>query len=110
LNVLLHVPCTRFLGPEPSNNALILPMNRALRRDGMPTACLFGCSDPAHTGAHQPRCHGQDPVADAHAASITFAGRPPTTTTSDWPSARKLSPASALIARHPRLGTVQAMV
>src|SRR5580692_5169183 len=39
----------RPLGPEPSNNSLICPMNRALRRDGMPTACLFGCSDPAHT-------------------------------------------------------------
>src|ERR1700692_2172746 len=39
----------RPLGPEPSNNALICPMNRPFRRDGMPTACLFGCSDPAHT-------------------------------------------------------------
>jgi hypothetical protein len=41
----------RPLGPEPSHNSLIYPMNRALRRDGMPTACLFGCSDPAHTAA-----------------------------------------------------------
>jgi integrase len=39
----------RPLGPEPSNNSLICPMNRALRRDGMPRACLFGCSDPAHS-------------------------------------------------------------
>src|SRR6266849_977071 len=56
--------CTRFLGPEPSNDSLICPMNRALRSDGMPTACLFGCSDPAHiAGTHQPRCQDHNPQA-----------------------------------------------
>ena len=38
---------TRFLVPEPRNNSLICPMNGALRRDGMPTACLFDYSDLA---------------------------------------------------------------
>ena len=61
--------CTRFLGPEPSNNSLVCPMNMALRRDGMPTACLFGCSDPAHMAGTSASMPGSQPPKPSHGAA-----------------------------------------